>query len=103
MSSKYMETISNLVDTYSPMCNEHLKKKIVNLLYRCFPPFGISNDSTPCSAKADAVILRVVITDTFELPDILVAFNVLEDNLDIKVDSNNIMYVIISDAKRDPK
>ena len=73
------------------------------MLDRCFPPFGISNDSTPCSAKAEAVVLRVVITDTFEILDILVAFDVLEDNLDIKVDSHNIIYVIISDAKRDPK
>ena len=98
-----MENVSNLVDTYSPMFNEHLKDKIVNSLDRCFPPFGIANNSTPCAAKAEAVVLRVVITDTFEILDILVAFDVLEDNLDIKVDSHNIMYVIISNAKRDSK
>ena len=103
ISSKSIGHICNLSDTYAPMLHHHLMEEIVILLEKCYPQFGTVNDGTPCFAKAEAVALRVVSIDTFEIHDMLVSFDLLEGKLGATQHSHNILSGIISKAKRDPK
>ena len=73
------------------------------MLDRYFPQFGNVYDDTPSFAKAEAVALRVVSSDTFEIFDILISFSLLQGTLDAKRHSNNILSAIVSEGGRDPK
>ena len=85
------------------MLYDHLKEDIIRLIYRYYPQFGAVNDGTSCFAKAEAVVLRVVTIDTFDIHDMLVAFDLLQGKLCATAHSHNIIPAIISEAKRNPK
>ena len=103
ISSKNIGNISDLEDTYAPMSYNHLKVSIVKLIDSCYPQFGTVNDGIPCFAKAEAVVLRVVIIDVFKIYDVLIGFDLLQGELDATAHSQKFLSSIITEAKRDSK
>ena len=102
-STKNIGNINGLSDTYSTILNQFLKKKIIDILDKCYLKFGTVNDGTPCFAKAEAVSLRAFTMDEFDICDILISFSLFQGSLNAKKHSHNILSAIIYEGGRDPK